>query len=66
MKKKYFPSEIEPKWQEVWEKEGLYKFDFVSAKWSPDLAGWSLVVAVASLVGFIISLLYRWFIKMYL
>ena len=27
MKKKYFPSEIEPKWQEVWEKEGLYKFD---------------------------------------
>ena len=46
--------------------EGLYKFDFVSAKWSPDLAGWSLVVAIASLLGFVVSLLYRWFIKMYL
>lgn len=23
-----------------------YKFDFVSPKWSPDLAGWSLVIAV--------------------
>ncbi len=46
--------------------EGLYKFDFVSAKWSPDLAGWSLVIAVASLIGLIISLLYRWFVKMYL
>jgi len=22
----YFPSEIEPKWQEIWEKDGLYKF----------------------------------------
>ncbi len=25
--KKYFPSEIEPKWQEIWKKEGLYRFD---------------------------------------
>lgn len=24
--KKYFPSEIEPKWREVWEKQGIYKF----------------------------------------
>jgi len=25
---------------------GLYEFDFVSPTWSPDLAGWSLVVSV--------------------
>lgn len=30
--------------------EGLYKFDFVSPIWSPDLAGWSLVVATMALV----------------
>lgn len=24
----------------------LYEFDFVSARWSPDLAGWSLVVSI--------------------
>lgn len=46
--------------------EGLYKFDFVSAKWSPDLAGWSLVVAIASAIGFVVSLAYRWFMKKYL
>ncbi len=25
--KRYFPSEIEQKWQQKWQKEGLYKFD---------------------------------------
>lgn len=25
--------------------DALYKFDFVSPRWSPDLAGWSLVIA---------------------
>jgi leucyl-tRNA synthetase len=25
--KRYFPSEIEKKWQEKWQKDGLYKFD---------------------------------------
>ena len=30
--------------------DSLYKFDFVSPRWSPDLAGWSLVVAGVSLV----------------
>ncbi len=33
--------------------EDLYKFDFVSPSWSPDLAGWSLVAAVLLLVAFI-------------
>ncbi len=39
--------------------DGLYKFDFTSAKWSPDLAGWSLVVAILSGVVFIFSSTYR-------
>jgi hypothetical protein len=26
--------------------DGLYKFDFASPAWSPDLAGWSIVIAV--------------------
>ncbi len=46
--------------------EGLYKFDFVSAKWSPDLAGWTLVLAIVSLIGFVISFIYAWFMKRYL
>lgn len=29
--------------------EELYKFDFVSPRWSPDLAGWSLLVAIVAL-----------------
>lgn len=42
----------------------LYKFDFVSPRWSPDLAGWSMVVAGLSLLAFFISLLVnRWFKK---
>ena len=28
--KRYFPNEIEPKWREKWEKDGLYKFDEAS------------------------------------
>lgn len=28
--------------------DSLYKFDFVSPTWSPDLAGWSIVAAVMS------------------
>lgn len=43
--------------------DGMYKFDFVSAKWSPDLAGWSLVVAILSLITFILAASYRWWTK---
>lgn len=31
--------------------KNLYQFDFVSPRWSPDLAGWSLLAAVASLLA---------------
>lgn len=37
----------------------LYQFDFISPTWSPDLAGWSLVVAAAMLLGFITSFLFQ-------
>ncbi len=34
--------------------DSLYKFDFISPKWSPDLAGWSLVAASLFLALFVI------------
>lgn len=41
--------------------DDLYKFDFVSPRWSPDLAGWSIVAAGIFLLLFIIKLgLDRW------
>jgi hypothetical protein len=44
----------------------LYKFDFTSAKWSPDLAGWSLVATIVFALGFLISAPYHWWAKKYL
>lgn len=42
--------------------DALYKFSFASPRWSPDLAGWSMVVAILSLLLFVVSLLVRsWF-----
>ena len=46
--------------------DSLYKFDFTAAKWSPDLAGWSLVVAVLAAVGLLVSAPYHWWAKRYL
>ncbi len=43
--------------------EALYKFDFASPRWSPDLAGWSLVAAVAFGLAFIIRWLLEWIIR---
>lgn len=34
---------------------GLYQFDFVSPTWSPDLAGWSLVLSGLAGLGFVSS-----------
>jgi hypothetical protein len=45
--------------------DSLYKFDFVSPTWSPDLAGWSLALAVLSLAVFLLVQLGR-YIKSYL
>ena len=33
----------------------LYEYDFISPTWSPDLAGWSLVICALSFIGFIVS-----------
>lgn len=43
--------------------DGMYKFDFTSAKWSPDLAGWSLLVTAGSLIIFVLLASYRWWAK---
>ena len=43
--------------------EGLYKFDFVSPVWSPDLAGLSLVVAVMALVLLVIRVVAQVWLK---
>lgn len=42
---------------------GLYEFDFTSAKWSPDLAGWSLVLTALFFLAFLISAPYYWWAK---
>lgn len=44
----------------------LYEFDFVSARWSPDVAGWSLLLAVVAALCFLVSALYHWWAKKYL
>lgn len=41
----------------------LYQFDFVAPKWSPDLAGWSLVLAVAFAFLALIKLVIDWYVK---
>jgi hypothetical protein len=41
--------------------DSLYKFDFVTPKWSPDLAGWSIVLAVVSvLLAVLLFVVQRW------
>lgn len=42
--------------------DALYKFSFVSPRWSPDLAGWTLVATIVLFALFVISLLtHIWF-----
>jgi hypothetical protein len=42
--------------------DALYKFDFISPTWSPDLAGWSLVVTIVSALLFAVTFVVdRWF-----
>ncbi len=43
--------------------DALYKFSFVSPAWSPDLAGWSLVVALISGLLFVISFAVNRFLR---
>lgn len=43
--------------------DSLYKFDFVSPVWSPDLAGWSLVLAAVALLLLATRLATEWWLK---
>jgi hypothetical protein len=43
--------------------KNLYQFDFASPRWSPDLAGWSLVAAVFFVLCFIISWIFQHVIR---
>lgn len=44
--------------------DALYKFSFTSPRWSPDLAGWSIVVAIFSALLFAVSFIVnRWFAR---
>jgi hypothetical protein len=45
--------------------DSLYKFDFVSPTWSPDVAGWSMLLAIVSLAVFLLIQLIR-YIRSYL
>lgn len=46
--------------------DALYKFDFTSAKWTPDLAGWSLVGSVVSMLACILLVGIRFAAKRWL
>lgn len=39
--------------------DSLYKFSFLSPRWSPDLAGWSLLVSFSSILLFVSALAYN-------
>jgi hypothetical protein len=41
----------------------LYEFDFISPVWSPDLAGYSLIVSLVSFVVLILTVLHRRYTK---
>lgn len=49
--------------EEVVIPEDLYKFDFVSPAWSPDLAGWSIVAAAACALLLVLRLGSEYIIK---
>lgn len=44
--------------------DGMYKFDFLSPTWSPDLAGWSLLATVLLLAVTALSFGLRWLLKL--
>lgn len=43
--------------------DSLYKFDFVSPSWSPDLAGWSMVIASVAFALFVVQLILNKWVK---
>lgn len=45
--------------------EDLYKFSFQSPRWSPDLAGFSMLATILFAFAFLASLVARWLNKMF-
>src|SRR5690606_39702883 len=45
--------------------DSLYKFDFVSPRWSPDVAGWSLVITVILVLALVIRLVTPVILKLF-
>lgn len=43
--------------------DALYQFSFISPMWSPDVAGWSMVVAIVSSLLFLVLLLSQWLLR---
>lgn len=43
--------------------DALYKFSFISPTWSPDLAGWSMVIAILSTLLFVVAFIAQWWLK---
>lgn len=43
--------------------DSLYKFSFISPTWSPDLAGWTLVLAILLLIATVVRYLAGRFVK---
>ena len=43
--------------------DSLYKFSFASPTWSPDLAGWMLVVSIVLLLAFVVRFVIGWWVK---
>ncbi|CAN5717158.1 hypothetical protein BH23PAT2_BH23PAT2_04720 [soil metagenome] len=41
----------------------LYQFDFVSPRWSPDLAGWSLLAGVVFSILFVVRLMLEFWLR---
>ncbi|HSW74505.1 MAG TPA: hypothetical protein VLG16_01400 [Candidatus Saccharimonadales bacterium] len=40
--------------------DSMYKFNFISPSWSPDLAGWSLVASILLAAALVVRLLLGW------
>lgn len=45
--------------------DSLYKFAFVSPRWSPDLAGWSMLVSLLSALAFVVTFTIHQLFKRY-
>ena len=52
-----YPAAPNPENQATLPKADLYRYSFISPRWSPDFAGWSVVVCVAIIVMIIARLL---------